>query len=58
VKAAVHREGRYVIPGFVTFNVKTTKARRIRNPITNELMLLAKRKTVKARASNTWRDVR
>jgi nucleoid DNA-binding protein len=58
VKATVHREGRYVIPGFVTFNVRTTKTRKILNPITGERMQLPARKSVRVRASSTWRGAR
>lgn len=57
IKKTVHKQGRLVIPAFVTFNVKTLVALKVRNPITNDWILLPRRKTVKVRASSDWRNV-
>lgn len=58
VKCAVHREGRFVIPDFAVFTVKPLKERKIHNPMTGEPMVLPRSKTVRARASSTWRKVK
>ncbi len=58
VKKTVHKKGRLVLPGFVAFNVRTNKPRKIRNPITGKPMKLPEMKIVKVRASSDWRNVK
>jgi DNA-binding protein HU-beta len=43
---AVKKEARFSYPGFGTWSVRTRKARKIRNPQTNEMMKLKASKTV------------
>jgi DNA-binding protein HU-beta len=43
---AVKRDARFSYPGFGTWSVRSRKARKIRNPQTNEMMKLKASKTV------------
>lgn len=43
---AVKKEARFSYPGFGTWTIRSRKARKIRNPQTNEMMKLRASKTV------------
>ena len=43
---AVKKDARFSYPGFGTWSIRTRKARKIRNPQTNEMMQLKASKTV------------
>jgi DNA-binding protein HU-beta len=43
---AVKRDARFSYPGFGTWSVRSRKARKIRNPQTNEMMKLKASKTI------------
>ncbi len=43
---AVKKDARFSYPGFGTWSIRTRKARKIRNPQTNEMMKLKASKTV------------
>jgi DNA-binding protein HU-beta len=43
---AVRKDARFSYPGFGTWSIRTRKARKIRNPQTNEIMKLKASKTV------------
>lgn len=43
---AVKKEDRFSYPGFGTWSIRTRKARKIRNPQTNEMMKLKATKTI------------
>jgi DNA-binding protein HU-beta len=43
---AVKRDDRFSYPGFGTWSVRSRKARKIRNPQTNEMMKLKASKTI------------
>lgn len=43
---AVKRDARFSYPGFGTWSLRTRKARKIRNPQTNEIMKLKASKTI------------
>jgi DNA-binding protein HU-beta len=43
---AVKKDERFSYPGFGTWSLRTRKARRIRNPQTNEMMKLKASKTI------------
>ncbi len=43
---AVKRDVRFSYPGFGTWSIRTRKARKIRNPQTNEIMKLKAMKTI------------
>ena len=47
----LRNHGRVVVPGLGVFRIATRKARRIRNPITKELMQIPETKSVRFRAS-------
>jgi DNA-binding protein HU-beta len=53
---AVKSDGRFSYPGFGTWNMRTRKARRIRNPQTNELMKLKATKTIGFRPAKELKD--
>ena len=55
VKKEAWRTGRFVIPGFVSFNARVYKQRTVRNPQTGVPMMLPKVRVMSARASKTWR---
>jgi DNA-binding protein HU-beta len=46
IGSAVKRDERFSYPGFGTWSLRTRKARKIRNPQTNELMKLKATKTI------------
>ncbi|MBI3181774.1 MAG: HU family DNA-binding protein [Myxococcales bacterium] len=46
VGKAVKKDNRFSYPGFGTWSVRNRKARKIRNPQTNELMKLKASKTI------------
>ncbi|MBX5482450.1 MAG: HU family DNA-binding protein [Myxococcaceae bacterium] len=43
---AVKKDARFSYPGFGTWSIRTRKARKIRNPQTNEIMKLKATKTI------------
>lgn len=43
---AVKKDNRFSYPGFGTWSIRTRKARKIRNPQTNEIMKLKASKTI------------
>lgn len=43
---AVKKDARFSYPGFGTWSIRTRKARKIRNPQTNELMKLKATRTI------------
>lgn len=43
---AVKKDARFSYPGFGTWSIRTRKARKIRNPQTNEMMKLKATKTI------------
>lgn len=43
---AVKKDSRFSYPGFGTWSIRTRKARKIRNPQTNEIMKLKASKTI------------
>lgn len=43
---AVKKDDRFSYPGFGTWSIRTRKARKIRNPQTNEMMKLKATKTI------------
>ncbi|MEN9797883.1 MAG: DNA-binding protein [Pseudomonadota bacterium] len=43
---AVKKDARFSYPGFGTWSLRTRKARKIRNPSTNEIMKLKASKTI------------
>jgi DNA-binding protein HU-beta len=43
---AVKKDARFSYPGFGTWSIRTRKARKIRNPQTNEMMKLKASKTI------------
>jgi DNA-binding protein HU-beta len=53
---AVKADARFSYPGFGTWSIRTRKARRIRNPQTNELMKLKATKTVGFRPAKELKD--
>ncbi|HYX91174.1 MAG TPA: HU family DNA-binding protein [Myxococcaceae bacterium] len=46
ISRAVKNEERFSYPGFGTWSLRTRKARKVRNPQTNELMKLDATKTI------------
>ncbi len=53
---AVKADARFSYPGFGTWSIRTRKARRIRNPQTNELMKLKATKTIGFRPAKELKD--
>ena len=53
---AVKADARFSYPGFGTWSIRTRKARRIRNPQTNELMKLRATKMVGFRPAKELKD--
>ena len=46
IGGAVKKDNRFSYPGFGTWTIRTRKARKIRNPQTNEIMKLKATKTI------------
>ena len=46
IGAAVKKDARFSYPGFGTWSIRTRKARKIRNPQTNEIMKLKATRTI------------
>lgn len=53
---AVKRDERFSYPGFGTWSLRSRKARRIRNPQTNELMKLKASKTIGFRPAKELKE--
>ena len=53
---AVKLDGRFCYPGFGTWSVRTRKARKIRNPQTNQLMKLKATKTIGFRPAKELKE--
>ncbi|HLT31598.1 MAG TPA: HU family DNA-binding protein [Myxococcaceae bacterium] len=51
ISEAVRRDERFSYPGFGTWSLRSRKARKIRNPQTNEMMKLKASRTVGFRAA-------
>lgn len=56
IRETVAAHGRCRIAGLGVFSLRTRKARRIRNPITGDMMQLQETKTVHFRPSKEWRE--
>ena len=46
IGSAVKKDNRFSYPGFGTWSIRTRKARKIRNPQTNEIMKLKATRTI------------
>jgi DNA-binding protein HU-beta len=53
---AVKQDNRFSYPGFGTWSIRTRKARKIRNPQTNEIMKLRATKTIGFRPAKELKD--
>ncbi len=53
---AVKKDERFSYPGFGTWSIRTRKARKIRNPQTNEMMKLKASKTIGFRPAKELKD--
>jgi DNA-binding protein HU-beta len=53
---AVKKDTRFSYPGFGTWSIRTRKARKIRNPQTNEIMKLKATKTIGFRPAKELKD--
>ena len=53
---AVKKDQRFSYPGFGTWSVRSRKARKIRNPQTNEMMKLKASKTIGFRPAKELKD--
>lgn len=51
ISEAVRKDERFSYPGFGTWSLRSRKARKIRNPQTNEMMKLSASRTVGFRAA-------
>lgn len=56
VAAAMGRGERFAWPGFGVFTVRTRKKRRIRSPVSNEMLMLDATKSVGFRASRNLKE--
>jgi DNA-binding protein HU-beta len=56
IGSAVKADGRFSYPGFGTWSLRTRKARKIRNPQTNEIMKLKATKTIGFRPAKELKD--
>ncbi|MBL9038928.1 MAG: HU family DNA-binding protein [Archangium sp.] len=56
IGSAVKKEARFSYPGFGTWTIRTRKARKIRNPQTNEIMKLKATKTIGFRPAKELKD--
>lgn len=56
IAEAVQADGRFSYPGFGTWGLRTRKARKIRNPQTNEIMKLKAMKTIGFRPAKELKD--
>ncbi len=56
IGAAVKADERFSYPGFGTWSIRTRKARKIRNPQTNEIMKLKASKTIGFRPAKELKD--
>ncbi len=56
VKKTVRKQGHFVLPGFLSFNVRTIKRRVILDPQTKLPLTLPATKTVKVKAAASWRS--
>jgi len=57
IGAAVRKDARFSYPGFGTWSIRTRKARKIRNPQTNEIMKLKATKTIGFRPVENAQDI-
>ena len=53
---AVKKDQRFSYPGFGTWSIRSRKARKIRNPQTNEMMKLKASKTIGFRPAKELKD--
>lgn len=53
---AVKKDARFSYPGFGTWSIRTRKARKIRNPQTNEMMKLKATKTIGFRPAKELKE--
>lgn len=53
---AVKKDARFSYPGFGTWSLRSRKARKIRNPQTNEIMKLKASKTIGFRPAKELKD--
>jgi DNA-binding protein HU-beta len=56
IGTAVKKDERFSYPGFGTWSIRTRKARKIRNPQTNEIMKLKATKTIGFRPAKELKD--
>lgn len=56
IGSAVKQHQRFSYPGFGTWTIRTRKARKIRNPQTNEIMKLKATKTIGFRPAKELKD--
>lgn len=56
MKDAIAEEERFSYPGFGTFKLKSRKARKGRNPKTNQEIMIPARKTVGFKPAPSFRD--
>jgi DNA-binding protein HU-beta len=56
VARAVKKDARFSYPGFGTWSIRTRKARKIRNPQTNEIMKLKATKTIGFRPAKELKE--
>jgi DNA-binding protein HU-beta len=53
---AVKKDNRFSYPGFGTWSIRTRKARKVRNPKTNEMMKLKASKTIGFRPAKELKE--
>ncbi len=56
IGGAVKKDSRFSYPGFGTWSLRSRKARKIRNPQTNEIMKLKATKTIGFRPAKELKD--
>jgi DNA-binding protein HU-beta len=56
IGGAVKKDSRFSYPGFGTWSMRTRKARKIRNPQTNEIMKLKATKTIGFRPAKELKE--
>jgi len=56
IGTAVKKDSRFSYPGFGTWSIRTRKARKIRNPQTNEIMKLKATKTIGFRPAKELKE--
>jgi DNA-binding protein HU-beta len=56
IGTAVKKDARFSYPGFGTWSIRSRKARKIRNPSTNEIMKLKAMKTIGFRPAKELKE--